>query len=418
MSNIPRLFINRFFRALFRGAQGFIEDDCYSKATALSYYTLLSLVPILAVAFGIAKGFGFEKSLETEILEYFYQQQTFAEKVIGFARSTLEQTQGSLIAGVGVILLFWSALGLLGNFERALNTIWKVPVMRDIKQKITDYLPLLIFFPIVIVAASSLIFMVTSKVMAISVSLGIYATLKPLIHLSYYVLLWLLNWALFSFLYIYIPNRTVPWESCIIAALFAALAFQITQWAYIHFQMFLSSYNAIYGSFAAVPLFLLWLQISWLIVLAGAEVAQHYATSGHLGKEIAYTSASERELTLLIMMVCCRPFSERKTLYDAASIASTFHLPLLETSKIVSKCLQANLLIEVVESTGHRRLAPAADPKTITLDDILKSVDTSRDKYCQVAATPELQSVEQFIAPFDASHQSLPSNVTLQQMLS
>lgn len=147
----------------------FFEDDCYARASALSYYTLLSIVPVLAVAFGIAKGFGFEEILESQILEAFYQQQAFAERAIGFARSTLENAKGSLIAGVGVLLLFWTALGLLGNFERALNMIWRIPYQRAFGERIRDYLPLLVFCPIFIVASSSLTFALITKFVEITV---------------------------------------------------------------------------------------------------------------------------------------------------------------------------------------------------------------------------------------------------------
>ena len=408
--------VKRFFRSFYRGAQGFIEDDCYSQATALSYYTLLSIVPILAVAFGIAKGFGFEKNLETQILETFYQQQEFAEKLISFARSTLEHAHGTLIAGAGVFMLFWSALGLLGSFEKALNIIWKAPTIRSIPKRITDYLPVLIFCPVYIVAFSSLAFILISSLQAFSLGTGLYPLLKPLIHLLYYGLLLILTWALLGGLYIYMPNKTVPWGACILASFFSALMFQIIQWAFIHLQVFLTSYNAIYGSFAAIPLFLIWLQTSWLIILAGAEVAQHHASSGHLGVDIHYTKASERELILLIMMACCKAFHERQPLYDTAGLASTFHMPLLETSKLTAKCLQSQLLVEGVERAGQRCLVPAGDPDRITIDEILKTVDRSRDTYSEVAVTPELTQASEAIRQWEEAQHTHPANVTLKSI--
>lgn len=268
-SMLKKLFYR--FKNIFNA---FFDDDCYSKASALSFYTLMSIVPVLAVAFGIAKGFGFDDALEKQIMELLYQQKEFAEKLIRFAKATLEQAHGSLIAGSGVVLLLWSAMGLLGNFERALNTIWKVKTLRPFGKRITDYLPVLILTPIFIVSTSSLTFLVVTKVVQFSVDTGFYQEVKPFIYTFYYGLLICLSWLLFSFLYIYIPNRKVPWGPSIFAALFAALFFQATQWGYINLQIYLTSYNAIYGSFAAIPLFLLWLQISWVIVLTGAELAK------------------------------------------------------------------------------------------------------------------------------------------------
>lgn len=138
----------RILRIIYDSIRGFIADDCYSKASALTYYSLLSIVPILAVLFGIAKGFGFEQSLENEITVRFSEQREIMNKLIEFAYSWLHNAKGGVIAGIGTVVLFWSVMGLLSNVENALNAIWKIPTSRPYSRKISDYLATMLICPL------------------------------------------------------------------------------------------------------------------------------------------------------------------------------------------------------------------------------------------------------------------------------
>lgn len=408
--------IIRLFQVIFRGVKGFVEDECYAKASSLSFYTLLSIVPILAVAFGLAKGFGFEKTLETEIVASFYQHQQIAEQLIAFARSTLEQAQGSLIAGVGVLLVFWSSLGLLGNLEQAFNTIWKFRASRSIPKRIRDYLPILILTPMFIVASSSLTFFMISKVVELTVTNGVYEPLKPFIHLSYYLLLLLLVWGFYSFIYIYIPNKKVPWGSCFLGGFAAACVFQILQWSYIHVQVFLTSYNAIYGSFAAIPLFLLWLQISWLITLGGAELAYQHASLPFLirGKGQLMAPIGMRGLRLMTVLTAYRSFWARKPLKGSLELAKALKIPHNLASDLVEDCVNKGLLLKAMNPQGQQQFVPAADPSHLTLSEI---VDETDDNKFQVAKSDDYLVVLHALEQLDKAHRSLSQNYPIERLL-
>jgi membrane protein len=409
---------SRFTQSVKRIIKSFWDNEDYSKASALSFYTLLSLVPVLAVAFGIAKGFGFEKLLEEQILETFYQQQTFAEKLIEFARSTLEQAHGSLIAGVGVLFLFWSALGILGNLEKALNSIWKVSGMRSLPKRFIDYLPILIFVPIFIVMSSSVTFFLIRKLVALSTGTGSYEHLKPLIFSFYYALLILITWAFFTFMYTYLPNKYIPWRSCAIAAFLAACAFQLTQWAYIHLQIYLTKYNAIYGSFAAVPLFLLWLQVSWLIVLAGAEIAYDHAM--YAWPKLTKSSrvlASEQEMLALTCALCCKHFYERKPLDGAAELASELNISQALAEKCVRRCVDAQLIVEAVGREGQVQLFPATDPESLFLSDLFYAADGDRMRSYEIDPIPLHQRIREDLEKWERDSALLPSNQSLSSII-
>ena len=264
---------SRALRVLIDAGRGFVEDDCYSKASALTFYSLLSIVPVLAVLFGIAKGFGFEQALEVEISQHFAEQRELTDKLIQFAYSWLQTVKGGLIAGVGAVALLWSVLSLLNNIEAALNAIWKTRIARPYSRKISDYLATMVICPIFFVTSSSITVFLNTQIAQSAQSNVLVEAVSPFLLLILKLFPFFLSWILFTFVYYFMPNTKVYLRSALIAGILAGTAFQIWQWLYIRFQIGASSYGAIYGSFAALPLFLVWLQISWLILLAGAEVA-------------------------------------------------------------------------------------------------------------------------------------------------
>lgn len=268
--------MRHFVKALKSAYKGYFDDKCYLKASALSFYSLISIVPVLAVAFGIAKGFGFKQILEDQIIDTFYQQPQFAEKLIQFANSTLDQAKGGVIAGAGIVMLLWTTFGLLGNFEEIINEIWRAHEVRRYSRRVPDYLTIIILTPIFLASTGTLTVMLTRTLVDITQGHGIYDIVKPLIYVTYYSLLLLLSCLFFTFVFRFLPNKLIPWSSSLLAGVIAGIFFQIIQWSYIHLQIYLTSYNAIYGSFAAIPLFLIWVQLSWLIVLVAAEVGSHY----------------------------------------------------------------------------------------------------------------------------------------------
>lgn len=392
-----------------RFIRGFYLDDCYLWASGLSYYTLLSIVPLLAIVFGIAKGFGFEQALEKQILELFYQQIEFALKVIQFAKSALETAHTSLITGIGVFFLFWTSIGLLGNFERALNKIWNVSNPRSFKEQVTAYLPLLVFGPIAVVGSSSLTFVIISEIVELSTEQGIYPDIKPAIEGAYYVVLILISWILFLFLYTYIPNKRIPLRSCLIASLITSIAFQVSQWAYIHLQIYLTSYNAIYGSFAAIPLFLIWLQASWMIILGGAELAKQIAT---IKKELVMP-LSERGLFLLVILHCCKAYLNQKPFYTSQSLADTLSLDVFTSEKVLNRLCDTHLLIQ----TADGEFIPAFPPDQIMIDQVFAAVDNPKDSLFHVNDSLERDRVQNLLNQWDKEQKSLPSNTSLKNIL-
>ena len=268
VSGLKIIYLN-IIKTIILAVRGFINDNLQTKASALTYNTLLAIVPLLAVLLGIAKGFGFQGTVRDELLDYFPGHEVELTKAFEFVDSYLVQAQGGVIIGIGLILLFYTVISLLSSIEDTFNDIWQIQKSRPWYRKISDYLALFIILPVLMTASSGIsIFLSTLQ----NSFLSHYLFLTPVLELILNILPYVITSLAFAGLYISLPNTKVKFSNGIIAGTIAGCAFQFFQFLYISGQIWVSKYNAIYGSFAALPLLLLWLHQSWLIFLVCAQL--------------------------------------------------------------------------------------------------------------------------------------------------
>ncbi len=271
--NVIKNFFHSILKLLYGTLQNFIVHKGFEKASTMTFYTLLSIVPLMAIGFGVAQFVGFEDQFTRLIKEEFYHQPEIAEKMIQFSLSALKQTRGDVIASIGMVILFWTVLQMLGNIESYFNEFWHVKQSRSFWKQIKSFIPLILLFPLFLVGSSSLILFLSKKSHSALYSLGFPDLMDSLIFYFLNITQFLLSWCWLSFLFIYLPNTYVSWKAGILAGFITALFFIVWQGIYVAFQLNATSYGAIYGSFAAVPLFLFWLNYSWLILLLGSGLA-------------------------------------------------------------------------------------------------------------------------------------------------
>ena len=239
-----------------------------TQASALTYSTLLAIVPMLAVVFAIARGFGYNKYIEIWFREVLSSQPQVADVIVSFVNSYLVHTKSGIFLGVGLIFMLYTVLMLVNNVEETFNQIWQVNNSRPILRSFANYLAMFFLFPIIIVVSTGLsVFMET-----MADSMDNLAVLGPFIHKLLQYSPYMLMSLFFIVLYVYMPNTEVRFSCAIIPGILAGIAMQVLQVVYIHSQIWVTGYNAIYGSFAALPLFMLWIQISWTICLFGAQL--------------------------------------------------------------------------------------------------------------------------------------------------
>lgn len=410
----------KFLRVVFLSVRRFNTDDCYLKASALTFYSLLSIVPVLAALFGVAKGFGLHEHLETELLQQFSEQREVLEQAIAFAMTMLEQTRGGLIAGVGVGFLLWTVIKLLGNVEDSLNKIWAIHKTRSMGRKFSDYLAVIIVCPIFITAAGSANVFMVSQIKNISEQHEIVSTVSPVL---FTILSWApfaLVWFVFTFLYLFIPNGKVSWCSGILGGLVAGIGYQLIQWAYIEFQIGVARYGAIYGSFAALPLFLIWLQTSWMIVLYGAEVA---ATSQNLEDyEFRFqtdrlSSASRRLVELLVAQHIIQGFCKELPAKNAWEISSELEAPIRLIRESLANLSHAGVVSEVmIAGSEEPSYQPATDVELITVQRVVQALDDHGTNELPVAQSPKLDSLMDVLEERRRLFNQSPPNVRLKDL--
>jgi membrane protein len=384
-------------RILLLTIHGFIKDRCTLRASALTFYSLLSVVPVVAMAFGISKGFGLEQRLEKQLYLRFAGQEEIISRIIDFARSLLENTKGGLIAGIGVALLFWSAIKVLGHIEGALNAIWKVRA-RTFIRKFSDYLAIMIISPLLIIVSSSVNVFITTQVKAISGKLALLQAASPVIVLLLKLLPFGLIWLLFILIYMVMPNTQVRFSSALTSGIIAGTVYQIFQGIYISAQVLVSQYNAIYGSFAALPLFLVWLQVSWMIVLLGAEIAynhQHVSRHTMVADHRKATPDFRKRYALHILRLIVLRFRAGDPPLTAPAIAALLRGPLLLVEELIGQMLQSNLLVAVEsgKTNGPKAYHPAKDISTITVASALEALDKCGQTDPPVVADEAFQTV-------------------------
>jgi membrane protein len=289
-------FIIKQLRIISLAIKGFNEDNCLISATALTFYTLFSIVPIFALIFAIAQGFGYQNTLETQILQNYSEYSNILKNAFVYANSMLSTTRGGVIAGFGIVLLLWSVMKLLISIENSFNLIWEVRTGRSWVRKVTDYLTIMMVGPLLLIVSGGIRVAVENHIGNLPL-LGIFGTI--LVKLLAYSLVA----GVFTFLYVVLPNTKVEFKPAFSAAVFTTILTELLGWAYIKFQIGANNLNAIYGGFAALPLFLILIQYTWYIVLFGAELAYANQYADHYELEEDIQNLSDRYKKVLALMI-------------------------------------------------------------------------------------------------------------------
>lgn len=355
----------------------FTAKRVVNQAAALTYSTLLAIVPILAVVFAIARGFGYNRYIEVWFREAFKSQPQAAEVIIGFVNSYLVHTKSGIFLGIGLVFMLYTVLMLVSNIERTFNEIWMVKKPRSIFRTFTDYLAMFFLFPIIIVLSSGIsIFLAT-----MANSMPDFLLLGPMMRLAIDLLPYALMSLLFIGLYVFMPNTHVKLKKVIVPGILAGIAMQWLQLFYINSQIWVSSYNAIYGSFAALPLFMLWVQISWTICLFGAELCYTSQNLDYYDYDAKTSDISHRYRLMLcglLMSKICRQFDCGGKAYTAFKLSKETDIPIRITNDLLYEMIEARLLIEISpdEKGGVSQFVPIENVENLSLGVMIDRVES------------------------------------------
>ena len=246
--------------------RSFMSSDIQTQACAMTYRTVLAIVPALAMLFALGRGFGLQAVLENEIYSIFHAQREAITRMLAFVDSYLNQASEGVFVGIGILFLLWTLISLVSSVEDSFNGIWGVKEGRSIWRKVTDYTAMLLILPVLMICAGGLNILLSSALNTVFH----FKFLTPLISVFIEAGSWIFTWLFFTAVYMLIPNAKVKFANAFIAGIIAGTGFLILQWVFVTGQMYVAKYNAIYGSVSFIPLMLIWFQLVWVITLSGA----------------------------------------------------------------------------------------------------------------------------------------------------
>ena len=400
-------FRAKAIRVLYRAAKGYQRDSCALRASALSLYTLFSIVPVMAMAFGIAKGFGFRQFLEAEVISLFEGHEEIVQNILVFSNNLLEKTQGGLMAVLGVLLLLYSLIKLMFHIESTFNRIWWVRDGRPLIRKLTDYLTIALAAGLLGLLSGSVNLFMIPRLESFWAYLGVPIDIKGVISFFISVVPYVVTWLLFMFFYVIMPHKKVDFRAAATGAVLAGTLFQIIQTAFLKFQVFVTGYNAIYGSFAALPMFLIWLQVSWGVLLYGAEIAfewENIESAKTPDLTLNDMSIRSRKLAMLeIVKGCVQRFAEKKPPATDIRIARELNLPLTIVHHLLEMLMDAEVLYSVNLEGNTTGYTPAMDIECMSIMDVLGAVEHQGNSKAYTAGTLLAQALEESLDRFDSA---------------
>lgn len=417
----PSKYFRQALRVFIISGKGYIENKNALKGSALTFYTILSVVPVLAVAFGVAQGFGLEDKLESQIRESFAGQEEVMTKIIEFSRKSLQNVQGGLVAGISILFLLWSVIKLLNHIENALNSIWNLEKSRSFIRKFTDYLTLILIGPVFIIISGSATVFINTQLESYK-SEGMFFEYTSSFFLDAMQLApFILIWTFFTILYMIIPNKNVKFLPALAGGILAGTAFGFLQNGYVYFQIAMSRYNAIYGSFAALPLFLIWLQISWMFILFGAEVshAVQYAEKliyARQGKDLS------QRITKMLCVNVLKEISERfesgDSTHSLTTLSEALNIPIHFTEKAIELLLNAELVsqVNIIQNSKHQGYQPSAAPNKLTFTYVVQQLEKAGANEIKLPQGSSLDHMQKVFEHFDAEQNTLDLNKPITQI--
>lgn len=260
----------KYLKVMMITIKTFSSEKIGFQAVALSFFSTMSVVPFVAIVFAITGGFGLADKLKEFLYGYFNNSQQIIDTVLGFAQNIIDTAQSSAVGLVSALLFFWIVIWMMMNVEKVFNNVWKVQKSRNLFRRLSVIIAMLFVSPFVVMVFFGGSFVYSHALSYIGLDLETFNTFKTMLSWSLFGVLATFT---FSAMYKFIPNAPVDYPNALRAAIYSGIAFTVMQYLYLETQVFVTRLNGIYGAFAAVPLFMVWINIGWFIILIGAELS-------------------------------------------------------------------------------------------------------------------------------------------------
>ncbi|MBR1630493.1 MAG: YihY/virulence factor BrkB family protein [Paludibacteraceae bacterium] len=355
--------------------RGYIDDELNVRASALTYSVMFAVIPILALFVALGKGFGFESMIRNALQQSIIGQYELVDTIMDFVERYLQTAQGGVFVGIGVFVLIWAVYAFFHQIEVAFNSIWQVKKSRSYVKQFTTYFAVLLLLPLLLIASSGFSIYLNHTL----VGSAFMSTVAPIVKLLLRLIPYVLAWIMFTVLYVVIPNTHVKLPNGIISGVLAGTAFMVFQQLYIWGQVYLSRYNVVYGSFAAIPLLLMFIQISCLIVLLGAEIcyASQNVQNFEYETDTKHISRYYKDrLMLFLTYLVVQRFEQSGTPLTAQQMANDNHLPIRLTNHLLERLVESHVLIEVFNPDRRiKAYQPSSASDRLRIIDVIQRVE-------------------------------------------
>jgi membrane protein len=413
-------YLIRQMRIMVLAGRGFFSHNVQLRAASLTLYTLLSIIPVAAIAFAIAKGFGLDQNLESIVFTKFSNYKELLQPLMDRARSAIQATSGGYLAGVGVIILFWSVMSLLDHIESSFNHIWQITTARLWHRKFTDYLTIMLIAPIFLILSSSITVFASTQLPDYMTHARILDFFKPVVSFLVQLAPYILTSLALTLLFIVMPNTKVKLGPAIIAGIITGTILQILLWFYIDLQFGITKLSAIYGSFASIPLFIILIQMSWTCVLLGAELTfanQNISQYEFEEEALAISNYYKRALTLMIMHIIVRNFVMGEKAIGAEGISRMLKIPVRLSRDILGDLSSVGLVSVIHENDQQERLyQPALDINKLSICFVLSRLDKRGAEQRTVIKNKDFELVVATLDKFDKIIAKSDSNILIKDI--
>lgn len=408
----------RFWRIVALIGQGFAKSQIQQGASTLTYYTLLGIVPFLAILISIARGFNLELLLQTWLLTEFPQQREVINTILTFTVESLSNVHQGVLATFGLLILFISGIEILLYMELVFNTIWEQTEGRSFARRFTDYLAMFFLCPVLIFLASSLTVYLPPTLHSLSYQ-QTWSHLAPLILSLFNLAHMIITCFLFTFLYIFIPNTQVRFFPALWAGILSGFMYQFTQWIYLYFQIAVTSYSTIYGTLIALPLFLIWINLSWMILLLGAKMAfafQNVDAFDLLSEELQLSDRCRLLLSIRIAHFCIQRFEQSLPPPSAVEVSNQLSIPLSTSKQLLESLVEASLLIQVkIHHHQDEAFQPACSTDHLTIKSVIDKMST-RGREISLPSSREIARIENSLKLFDLAIERSEGNLLIKDL--
>ena len=358
--------------------RSFLDRDLQTQACALTYRTVLAIVPALAMLFAIGRGFGFQKLLQSELFRYFPAQREALEQASVYVDNYLSQASQGVFVGIGLVLLLWTLVALMSNVEDSFNHVWGVTSKRSFRRKLTDYTALFLLLPVLMVCSAGISIFMSDAVQRVFTG----DFVSPLMQRLLAFMPILISWIVFTAAYYLVPNTKVKFLSALFAGILCGTLFHAIQWLFVTGQVYVSKYNAIYGSFAFLPLMLVWLQLSWLIALSGVVLTyawQNFDSYAHRDKVNSISQAYATRLAVAVAALATKRFKLCEPALTRNELVTQYDIPAMLADKLLARLQQSGVLVAVNQDddmiSGDIAYHPARDPDDITVNMVANAMN-------------------------------------------